>query len=344
MGFLRSRDPDLGDRIRAALAAMQGDTSAYARFQQQQQQRAELALRQQAAERAVAERDNQVWGLKESGVSNPLISALSPGDASQIMRERFAPRSGAPGTQFTVPSLNGGQDQVSMVPTMDEQNAAAMNAQQPGMGDAFRRRQAYGPPVAVPEGAGLAENGPQGWGWGIRPASMGPAPATAPSRPGGPPASAPRIGQGPTAYGDPVRELTQLLGVAPSSGFRTQGHQDALVRQGLTRARHSQHTERNALDFPIPAGPQQQAAAAQIRQRYPQARFAFEGTNLHVTLPGWGQAPDISGSARRYPGAQGGNAQAAAVRARAAQAIREGRDPAQVRARLREMGVSDAGL
>jgi hypothetical protein len=57
----------------------------------------------------------------------------------------------------------------------------------------------------------------------------------------------------------------------------------------------------DALDFFPPKGMTQQQAMQTVRSMYPGARVApsNKGT-IHITFPGWGQAPDVSGSRRRY--------------------------------------------
>ena len=57
----------------------------------------------------------------------------------------------------------------------------------------------------------------------------------------------------------------------------------------------------DALDFFPPKGMTQQQAMQTVRSMYPGARVApsNKGT-IHITFPGWGKAPDVSGSRRRY--------------------------------------------
>ena len=99
---------------------------------------------------------------------------------------------------------------------------------------------------------------------------------------------------------DPLPTASEL-GFAPTSGFRTQAHQDALRRQGLTRTRTSQHTLGNAYDFRPPSGMSQREAIALAQQTWPGSRvIATNGGNIHVTFPGWGRAQDVSGSRRRF--------------------------------------------
>ena len=101
---------------------------------------------------------------------------------------------------------------------------------------------------------------------------------------------------------DPLTSA-RAAGYAPTSGFRTQAHQDALRRQGLTKTRHSQHTAGNAYDFRPPQGVSQAEAIAWAKKQWPGARvIPTNGGNIHVTYPEWGGARDVSGSRRRYGG------------------------------------------
>lgn len=99
---------------------------------------------------------------------------------------------------------------------------------------------------------------------------------------------------------DPIADLGKL-GFTPKSGFRTRKHQEALRRQGLTQTKVGQHPLGNALDFVPPRGMSTQYALAIVRRMYPGVR-AIPSNNgaIHVTFPGWGKAPDVSGSRRRY--------------------------------------------
>lgn len=100
---------------------------------------------------------------------------------------------------------------------------------------------------------------------------------------------------------DPIPTANQL-GFRPTSGFRTRAHQADLRRRGLTSTTNSQHTAGNAVDFAVPQGMTKSAAIQLARRTWPGARVV--GTNghaIHVTFPGWGGAPDVSGSRRRFP-------------------------------------------
>lgn len=321
--------PGFGDRLQAALAAMNGDPQAIARLRQQQQQRAELELRQQAAQRAVQERDDQVWGAKESGVGNPLIAGMSPEDLSRTLRERIAPHTEAPGTRYTTPSLNGGADTISTAPTMDEQQANFYESQQPGARAAFARRQAYGPPVTTQPGGGAFENGPQGWHYIVTPDGMSnPSPDAGGRQDGG----AFDFSRNPTAprnFPDP----TGFRGGVMTSGRRTpQGN------RAVGGVPNSGHLRGDSSDWtPLPGQTLAQTQAQAQQYFGPAARVQIHnGTHVHVTLPGYGQTPYFG--ARGAAGAP--NGQAAALRAEAQRAIAAGADPAAVAARLRQMGVN----
>ena len=90
-------------------------------------------------------------------------------------------------------------------------------------------------------------------------------------------------------------------GFAPTSGWRHQAHQDALIRQGLTKTRKSRHTAGDAYDFRPPKGMSQSQAIAAAKRQWPGSKvIGTNGGNIHVTFPGWGKAKDVSGSSRRY--------------------------------------------
>ena len=101
---------------------------------------------------------------------------------------------------------------------------------------------------------------------------------------------------------NPIPAFKQA-GFTPTSGFRTQAHQNALRAQGLTQTRTGQHPLGNAMDFGVPSGWSKEQAISWVRQNYPGARvIPSNGNAIHVTFPGWGHAPDISGSRGRYGG------------------------------------------
>lgn len=101
---------------------------------------------------------------------------------------------------------------------------------------------------------------------------------------------------------NPIADLKQY-GLTPTSGFRTQQHQDALRAAGKTKTKTGSHPRGDALDFDVPSGMTKQQAIALVQQKYPGARAnPSNGNSIHVTFPGWGRAPDVSGSRRRYGG------------------------------------------
>lgn len=93
----------------------------------------------------------------------------------------------------------------------------------------------------------------------------------------------------------------EKLGFTPTSGFRTQAHQDALVAQGLTTTRTGSHQSGDGLDLGIPKGMTKAEAIERIRLEYPGSKaIPSNGNAIHVTFPGWGNAPDVSNSRGRY--------------------------------------------
>ncbi len=101
---------------------------------------------------------------------------------------------------------------------------------------------------------------------------------------------------------NPVSSFKQA-GFTPTSGYRTQQHQNALVAQGLTKTRSGSHQRGDGLDFGIPQGWSKRQAIDWVRKQYPGARaIPSNGNAIHVTFPGWGKAPDVSGSRSRYGG------------------------------------------
>jgi hypothetical protein len=109
----------------------------------------------------------------------------------------------------------------------------------------------------------------------------------------------------PGAFGsdfDPIPAF-KGAGFKPTSGFRTPAHQADLVRQGATKTRHGAHPRGDAIDFAVPQGMTKQQAIQWAQRQYPGARaIPSNGNSIHVAFPGWGRAPDISGSRRRYGG------------------------------------------
>ena len=99
---------------------------------------------------------------------------------------------------------------------------------------------------------------------------------------------------------NPVKDLG-ALGFTPTSGFRTQKHQASLKAQGLTKTSVGYHPAGDAIDFIPPGNMTMTQAMNLIKQKYPGARVAPSNKGaIHVTYPGWGNAPDISGSRRRF--------------------------------------------
>lgn len=101
---------------------------------------------------------------------------------------------------------------------------------------------------------------------------------------------------------DPIPDLKKM-GFTPTSGYRTPAHQAALVRQGLTKTTHGSHQRRDGIDVAVPANMTKQQAIAWAQRQWPGVRaIPSNGNAIHLTFPGWGGAPDLSGSQRRYGG------------------------------------------
>lgn len=99
---------------------------------------------------------------------------------------------------------------------------------------------------------------------------------------------------------NPVAAL-KGAGLTPTSGYRTQKHQDALRAQGLTSTRNSAHTRGDAIDFAVPKGMSKAQAIELVKHQYPGAKvISSNGNAIHATFPGWGGAPDVSNSRGRY--------------------------------------------
>jgi hypothetical protein len=100
---------------------------------------------------------------------------------------------------------------------------------------------------------------------------------------------------------NPIAEMKQQFGIAPTSGLRTAKHQASLRAQGLTTTQHSTHQDGDGIDFPTPKGMSKLDFIGAIKRKYPFARTApSNGNAVHVTFPGWGGAPDVSGSRARF--------------------------------------------
>ena len=69
----------------------------------------------------------------------------------------------------------------------------------------------------------------------------------------------------------------------------------------MTKTKSGSHPRGDALDFMPPKGMSTQDAMNAILRIYPNARVVPSNKGaIHVTFPGWGKAPDVSGSRRRY--------------------------------------------
>lgn len=335
-----SGGPSFLDRLMIAQALTNGDYGAVAslraRQSEQDMQQQALELRQATAQRAEQERNDQVWGAKESGVGNPLIAGMSADDLSRTLRERIAPHTEAPGTRYTTPSLNGGADTVSTAPTMDEQQAAFYESQVPGARNAFVTRQAYGPPVATQPGGGVIQFGPGGAHYAVTPDGMAPQQSGGPSQAGGrQDGGAFDFNRNPPPTSRNFPDPTAFPGGRMTSGRRTpEGN------RAVGGARNSRHLSGDGADYVSLPGQTLQQTLQQAQQYFGQGARAeiHNGTHVHVTLPGYGRTPYFG--ARGAQGAPRSAGQATALRAEAQRAIAAGADPAAVNARLRQMGVN----
>lgn len=99
---------------------------------------------------------------------------------------------------------------------------------------------------------------------------------------------------------NPMSDL-RSAGFRPTSGRRHQKHQDALRRRGLTKTKSGSHVRGDGLDMNPPRGMSKRQAISWIKRKYPGAKaIPSNGGAIHVTFPGWGNAPDISNSYARY--------------------------------------------
>lgn len=75
------------------------------------------------------------------------------------------------------------------------------------------------------------------------------------------------------------------------------------MAQGLTQTKSGAHPRGDALDFLPPSGMSVQEAIAAVQRMYPGAKAIPSNKGaIHITFPGWGKAPDVSGSRRRFGG------------------------------------------
>lgn len=99
---------------------------------------------------------------------------------------------------------------------------------------------------------------------------------------------------------NPIPELQQA-GFTPTSGYRTPRHQASLVAQGLTKTRGGSHPRGDGIDFDVPSGMSKSKAIEIFKQKYPGAKvIPSNGNSIHATFPGWGGAPDVSNSRKRF--------------------------------------------
>lgn len=302
--FSRARnDPAFGDRVRAAIAYAQGDTGAASRFQQLQLERQRLAQQQQAEARQQAEmaRALEVSGRQQEaaqalGWSKDQISAVTPGDLSQLVRERFTPRQfGAEGGSVRNVAPDG-TETYSQAPSEREINGGIIRTSPEGISRSVYEGGHY---VPVTEGGGVAVFNSRGQGgWGVAPDSMG-------GRAPGPP----RLGPVPQNGAIPPVQVP----VAPQTPPQ-------LPTSADTRPENDPAPAFNPNPTDLASAP----PLASIRG----IQFGAPVANM----PRVGQRP------------RSGNSRAAQLRQSARSAINRGANRDAVRARLRQMGVSDRGL
>jgi endonuclease YncB( thermonuclease family) len=101
---------------------------------------------------------------------------------------------------------------------------------------------------------------------------------------------------------DPLAPLLQA-GVEPTNGYRTKGDIQRLKAEGYTPATNSDHLRGDAVDLtPGKSGWNLTKLAAKAKEVFgPEAQVGIHnGTHVHVSLKGWGQAPGTPGT--KYSG------------------------------------------
>jgi hypothetical protein len=326
-GLQRAFDPS---SIAMSQALMAGDYGAAATMGAQQRQ---LRARQEQAQ-AEAEADAQLraqaaQALEAEGFDKSVIQGMSPQDISGLLRDMYQDRQfGSGGGSVRRAGRGPGQAPTyDMAPSRHEYQGSVFDVPG-GAGEPVLRRPGHqivplqpGGEAAVfnsytgEEVTGGRQQAPQGAPPGMTADEIN-RQADEAIRAGRDPAMVNRrrqqlLGQGGAGSGapapfdagfDPVSAIQSSFGVRPTSGYRTPGHQADLVRQGLTSTRYGSHQRGDGVDWPTPRGMTKQQFIAQIQQQFPGARaIPSNGNSVHVTFPGWGGAPDVSGSRRRYP-------------------------------------------
>ena len=101
---------------------------------------------------------------------------------------------------------------------------------------------------------------------------------------------------------EPPDPLDPLLaaGVQATNGFRTKADLERLRRQGYKPAANSDHLRGDGVDLvPGKSGWSLKKIAAEARRQFgPGATITVKGDHVHVSAPGWGNAPGTPGTAR----------------------------------------------
>lgn len=344
---------DFRDRLMAAIGVMQGDQNAPYRYAELHRQNQELQLRQQAAQRTEQDRADQVWGAKESGVGNPLISALSSSDLSQTLRERYAPHSVSPDATYVTPSLTpGGQDSTFTAPSAPTEymkNRAALGTESPALGEGFARRQAFGPDITVPAGGGVATHDANGaMTWGVQPFSVAPSPAAqgapttggqssgANNNPGGLRVPGSTQFQHFTTPAAGIQRQEQILGGPGYVGGGNNTIRGIVERYAPRRSRGGDNSDQQVDNYiarvsrSLGIQPDQPLSAADVPRLGAAMREVETGHPSAISSP-VANAPRI--------GASPANGNRAQLMAQARAAIAHGANPAAVAAHLRQLGV-----
>lgn len=332
MGFLSGLRERIGgfdpSRLAVAGAFANGDPTSAFSIMAQQRQRTEAQRRaEQEAERAREAEARRAEAAQALGISKEQLNAMRPEEISRILESRFESRQFGPEGGSVRNVGPDGQATYDQAP-WQRQVGRGIIAGGPNGAPAQPIYQGV-EPVSVQPGGGVAGVRGGEASWLVPPAGVDAPPLQAdPSSMPRPRSQAERDALPPgtryiapdgsvrTVGGaggggaqrpfgasfNPVPEIQSQFGVQPTSGFRTPGHQADLVRQGLTQTQGGSHPRGDALDLPTPPGMTKQQFIAAIERQYPGARaIPSNGNSIHVTFPGWGRAPDVSGSRRRYP-------------------------------------------
>lgn len=301
-------------QIAAIQATANGDYAALAQI------RGEMAQRQRQQE--ALQRTQDIEGRRQEALGNlgygkDEISALNAGDASQLVRTRAEPYTLAEGSQRHSPGIGGQPERVTTAPnpTETQRTYEFMRGVNPDLAQAYISRQAF-PPMAIPEGGGLAGAGPNGQpAWLVPPASVATAPPASASQAAPAPngmssqqlreqaADAIRRGADPAAV---VQRLQQMLRGGAASGGQppfadptafhggrmTSGRRTPQGNAAVGGAPNSLHLRGDAADYaPLPGENLSQLLARAGGYFGPGHAAIHRGNHVHVSLPGYGRVP-----------------------------------------------------